>query len=46
MHATHSFGISVAFDYTRFCLKRDDGTTLVDFRHSDYGPRRDVVLSF
>lgn len=44
--ATKNFGLSAAFDYQRFSLKREDATTLVQFKYSYYGPRLYLTVTF
>ncbi len=44
--ATKNFGVSAAFDYQRFSLKREDATTYVQFKYSYYGPRVYLTLTF
>lgn len=43
---THYFGLSAAFDYTRFSLKREDENSLVQFKYSYYGPRVYLMFTF
>lgn len=43
---TRNFGVSAAFDYTRFDLKREDTNTFVEFKYNYYGPRLYLMLSF
>ncbi len=43
---TRNFGLSAAFDYQRFGLKREDANTFVQFKYSYYGPRLYVTLTF
>ena len=44
--ATPNFGVSAAFDYTRFRLKKEETNTFVEFAYSYYGPRVYLTLSF
>ena len=44
--ATKNFGVSAAFDYTRFNLKKEQTNTYTQFRYSYYGPKLYVTLSF
>jgi hypothetical protein len=44
--ATKNFGVSAAFDYTRFNLKKEQTNTYTQFRYSYYGPKVYVTLSF
>jgi hypothetical protein len=44
--ATKNFGLSAAFDYTRFNLKKEQTNTYTQFRYSYYGPRLYVTVSF
>jgi uncharacterized membrane protein len=41
-----TIGVSVAFDYTRFNLKKEETNTFVDFKYDYYGPRLYFMLSF
>ncbi len=41
-----NFGLSAAFDYQRFSLKKEETTTFVQFKYSYYGPRLYVTLTF
>ncbi len=41
-----NFGLSAAFDYQRFSLKKEQTTTYVQFKYSYYGPRLYVTLTF
>jgi opacity protein-like surface antigen len=43
---TKNFGLSAAFDYQRFSLKREDTNTYVKFQYSYYGPRLYLTLTF
>jgi hypothetical protein len=43
---TKNFGLSAAFDYQRFSLKREDTSTYVQFKYSYYGPRLYLTLTF
>jgi len=43
---TKNFGLSAAFDYQRFSLKRENTNTFVKFQYSYYGPRLYLTLTF
>jgi len=45
-YLARNFGISAAFDYTRFNIKREDELALVEFRYSYYGPRVYFIVTF
>jgi hypothetical protein len=45
-YATRNFGVSVAFNYTKFNLKKEETNTFVDFSYSYYGPRLYLTLNF
>lgn len=44
--ATKNFGLSAAFDYQRFSLKKENESTYIQFKYSYYGPRLYVMLTF
>jgi hypothetical protein len=44
--ASKNFGVSAAFDYTRFSIKREETNSYVKFAYSYYGPRLYVIVSF
>lgn len=44
--ATKNFGVSAAFDYTRFRLKKEQTNTYTAFSYSYYGPRLYVIVTF
>jgi len=44
--ATKNFGLSAAFDYQRFRLKKETTSSIVDFKSSYYGPRLYLTLTF
>jgi hypothetical protein len=44
--ATKNFGLSAAFDYQRFGLKRENANTFVQFKYSYYGPRLYLTVTF
>lgn len=43
---TPHFGVSGAFNYTRYDVKREDEVSLVEFEYSYYGPRAYLILTF
>ncbi len=44
--ASKNFGVSVAFNYTRFSIKREQTNTYVKFAYDYYGPRLYATLTF
>ncbi len=44
--ATKNFGLSAAFNYQRFRLKRENENSFVDFKYSFYGPRLYLTVTF
>ena len=44
--ASKNFGVSAAFNYQRFSLKREQANTYVQFKYSYYGPRLYLTVSF
>jgi len=44
--ATPNFGVSGAFDYTRFRLKKEEVNTFTEYSYSYYGPRVYLTVTF
>ena len=43
---TKNFGVGLAFQYTKFNIKKEETNTLVDFSYAYYGPKVYVTLTF
>lgn len=43
---TKNFGVSTAFNYQRFRLKKETETTYTDFKYTYYGPRLYLTVTF